>query len=405
MKLAPDEAFAEDGGRVGEGDGVVGVADVDGFVAQELAVTVRRIESVDGGEGEFIELVTLFLFGVVEGEFVELVTLFLFGVVVALANDDATVFDVDDAPLRLFEDGAPEAFGGVADGAEFAEGGANGVFDGGGEALEGEVSVGIPSEGAVGSEKELFFLGLPAFDHEIPDVVVGGDEGAGEEDGDGVDGVVHVGEVAHVAFGDDSGLLDAILLIGLDEPDVELGEHAEEVVVGTDFFGDAAGDEGGADGLAAAGLEPAKDGTVGELGDGGGLREHALGHAFGFVNGEHSELFDPPPGDVAFFADGACAFQPLDGGKVFTLRADLEGDDLPIGAGGLERLPAAVADELSGGAGAFEAIDGVEGEDKGVHRVRGALAMGEDVVEIHRLASDVPGVEGLAGVGAGEVEV
>lgn len=237
---------------------------INRVISEEFAVSSGWVESVDGGDGK------IFMIG---------------GLTVALAEEDTVVLDFLNAPLGFFKGGTAKAFGGVADGAEFAEGGANGAFDGGGEALEGEVSVGIPSEGAVGSEKELFFLGLPAFDHEIPDVVVGGDEGAGEEDGDGVDGVVHVGEVAHVAFGDDSGLLDAILLIGLDEPDVELGEHAEEVVVGTDFFGDAAGDEGGADGLAAAGLEPTEDGAVGELGDGGGLGEHALGHALSLIDG------------------------------------------------------------------------------------------------------------------------
>ena len=267
------------------------------------------------------------------------------------------------------------------------------------------MAVGVPSEGAVLEEEVFFGLGLMAFGHEIPDAVLRGDEGAGEENGDGVDGMVHVGEIAHVAFGDDFGLLDAVFFVGLDEAGVELGEHAEEVVAVADFLGDAAGDEGGADGLAAAGLEPAEDGAVGELGDGGGLGEHALGHAFGFVDGEHFELGDALPESPLFFWDGGGAVQLVDGFDVFAFRPDLQGDELAVRAGCLNGLPAAVADELACGAGAFEAVDGVEGKDEGVHGVGSAPAAGKDVVKVDGLVSNVSGVERFAGVGAGVVEV
>ena len=390
LKLTPDETLAQDDGWVGEGNGIVCVANVNGFIAQKLTILVRWIESVNGGEGQLVELVALFFLGVVN----------------ALTHGDAAILDFDNAPLGLFENSATEALGGITNGAKLAKGVADGALDGRGEALEGEVAVRVPSEGSVLEQEVLFGLGLAAFGNEVPDTVLRGDEGAGEQDGDGINGVVHVGEVAHIAFGDDFGLLSAIEVDeGLSKARVELGEHAEEVVFCADFLRDAAGEEDGADGLATVTLEPPQDSTVSELGDGGGLGEHALGHAFGFVDGEHFELGDALPESPLFFWDGGGAVQIVDGGEVLLFSPDLQRDDLAVWTGGLDGLPAAVADELACGAGAFEAVDGVEGKDEGVHGIGGALAAGEDVVEVDGFATDVPGIEGFAGVRASVAQV
>ena len=175
-----------------------------------------------------------------------------------LTEEDASVFDAFDAPLSLFENSATEALGGITNGAKLAKGVADGALDGRGEALEGEVAVRVPSEGSVLEQEVLLVLGLAAFGDEVPDAVLRGDEGAGEQDGDGINGVVHVGEVAHIAFGDDFGLLNAIEVDeGLSKARVELGEHTKEVIFCANFFGDAAREEDGADGLATVGLEPA----------------------------------------------------------------------------------------------------------------------------------------------------
>ena len=52
MELAPDKTLAQNNGRIGKGNGIVCVANVDGFVAQELTISARRIEAVDGGDGK-----------------------------------------------------------------------------------------------------------------------------------------------------------------------------------------------------------------------------------------------------------------------------------------------------------------------------------------------------------------
>ena len=81
-----------------------------------------------------------------------------------------------------------------------------------------------------------------SLDHQIPNAVGGGDERAGQKDGDGVDRVMHMGESAHLAFGDDIGFRDAVKIrIGAQEADVELRQHPQEIVAHADFLGHAAG--------------------------------------------------------------------------------------------------------------------------------------------------------------------
>ena len=144
---------------------------------------------------------------------------------------------------------------------------------------------------------------------------------------------------------------------------------------------------------------------MGKLGDGRSLGEHTLGHALDLIDGEHFELVDTLLEELLFFGDGGSASQFVDGCEILLFGPDLQGDDLTVRAGGLNGLSAAITDELTRSAGTFKAINGVEGEDEGIHSVRGTLATGEDVVEVDGFAADIAGIEGFAGVGAGVAQV
>ena len=144
---------------------------------------------------------------------------------------------------------------------------------------------------------------------------------------------------------------------------------------------------------------------MGKLGDGRSLGEHTLGHALDLIDGEHFELVDTLLEELLFFGDGGSASQFVDGCEILLFGPDLQGDDLTVRAGGLNGLSAAITDELTRSAGTFKAINGVEGEDEGIHSVRGTLATGEDVVEVDGFATDIAGIEGFAGVGAGVAQV
>ena len=323
-----------------------------------------------------------------------------------MTEEDSSVFDFLNAPLGLLEDGTTKTFGHVLNSTELAEGSADGTLDGGGEALKDKVAVGVPGKGSILEEKVLVDGVLMGFSDTLPDAVLRSDEGTGEENGDGIDGVVHVDEVAHLTFGDDFGLLNTTAVSkGLDKAGIKLGKHAKKVVFRADFLGDATGEENGADGLATVPLEPPQDSTVSELGDGGGLGEHALGHAFNLIDGEHFELVDTLLEHLLFFGNGRGAPQFVDGGEVLLFSPDLQRDDLAVWTGGLDGLATAVANELACSTGAFEAIDGVEGEDEGVHGIGGALTTRKDMVTVDGLTANIPVIERFAGVGTSIVQI
>ena len=291
-------------------------------------------------------------------------------------------------------------------GAKLSDGNADGALDNGGETLEGEVAVGIPGEGTVLEEEVLLGGVQTTLGDEVPNAVLRGDEGAGEENGNGIDGMVHVSEITHLAFFNNFDLLNTVKVgYGFGKTIIELGKHAKEIVSGTNLFGDAARNENGADRLATVTLEPPQDSTVSELGDGGGLGEHALGHAFNLIDGEHFELVDTLLEHLLFFGNGRGAPQFVDGGEVLLFSPDLQRDDLAVWTGGLDGLATAVANELACSTGAFEAIDGVEGEDEGVHGIGGALTTRKDMVTVDGLTANIPVIERFAGVGTSIVQI
>ena len=67
----------------------------------------------------------------------------------ALPDEDTTILDAFDAPLRFLDHGTAEAFGGVTDRPKFADCGTYRAFDMGREWLKPKISVPIPTEGAV----------------------------------------------------------------------------------------------------------------------------------------------------------------------------------------------------------------------------------------------------------------
>ena len=280
LEFTPDETITNQFRRCCQSDGIVLLDAVNRLVSKKLAISICRVKPVDGGDRTVFSISTLAF---------------------TLTEEDSSVFDFLNAPLGLLEDGTTKTFGHVLNSTELAEGSADGTLDGGGEALKDKVAVGVPGKGSILEEKVLVDGVLMGFSDTLPDAVLRSDEGTGEENGDGIDGVVHVGEVAHLTFGDDFGLLNTTAVSkGLDKAGIKLGKHAKKVVFRADFLGDATGEENGADGLATVPLEPPQDGAVGELGDGGGLGEHALGHTLGLVNSQHSAFCHASFGNFLF---------------------------------------------------------------------------------------------------------
>ena len=275
MQFAPDVAITNQFWRCSQGNGIVLADLVDRIVSEKFTISTRRFQTVNSRKCNRTSSRSLFV------------------VTMALAQESTIAFDFLDTPLSFFKDCATKTLGYVLYCTELTEGGADCTFNGGGESLKGEIAVGVPSKGAVLEKKGFIVRILMRLGDDRPDAVLRGDEGTGEKDGNGIDGVVHMGEITHSTFFNNLGFLDTVkICYGFGEASVKLGEHTKEVVSGTNFLGNTTGNKNGTNGLTPVCLEPTQNSAVGELGDGRGLSEHTFGHTFDLVDREHFKLVD-----------------------------------------------------------------------------------------------------------------